>query len=318
MRPHASFLALFLPVLAACTDTGELPGASGSGMGATGGVGTGGTTASGASGSGEASASGGGNGGGSGGSSGNGGSGGSGGATGVSGGAGGIGTGTGGEAGAREPPELTSFRMVVIGSSTAAGEGASSSSLGWVSLLRTSLEDAVVGDFSGVNLARGGYTSVELEPGSGAEGSIDEAIEEEPNLIVVSLAGSNDLSAGTSTSTFMGRLTSLRDTAVDAGIPIFFVSTAPKDLSTSERETLRDWAEEMGTRFSLCWVPGRSDEHSPCFIDIFERLASSALGVASEYGAGDGIHLNDAGHAAIHEVASADIEPYVCSMAPCR
>jgi lysophospholipase L1-like esterase len=187
-----------------------------------------------------------------------------------------------------------------------------------VSLLRISLDDAVLGDFSVVNLARGGYTSVELAPGSGADGSIDDAIDEDPNLIVVSLAGSNDLSAGTSTSTFMARLTSMRGAAVDAGIPIFFVSTAPKDLSTSERETLRDWADEMGTRFSTCWVPEGSGEHSPCFIDIFGRLANASLGVASEYSAGDGIHLNDAGHTAIYEVASAVVEPYVCSMTACR
>jgi lysophospholipase L1-like esterase len=176
----------------------------------------------------------------------------------------------------------------------------------------------VAGDSFVVNLAQGGYTTVELLPESGADGGIDDAIAEEPNLIVLSLAGSNDLSAGTSTNTFMTRLTTIRDAAVDAGIPIFFVSTAPKDLSTPERETLRDWAEEMGERFSTCWVPGGSGEHSPCFVDIFGTLANSSLGVAAEYGAGDGIHLNDAGHAAIHEAASAVIEPYVCSMTACR
>jgi acyl-CoA thioesterase I len=226
--------------------------------------------------------------------------------------------GTSGEGGTGETPELTAFKLAVIGSSTAAGEGASSASRGWVSLLRTSLEDAVLGDFTTENLAMGGYTTVELLPDSGANGNIDDAIESEPNLIVLSLAGSNDLSAGTSISTFMTRLESIRDTAVDAGIPIFFVSTAPKDLSTSERETLRDWAEEMGTRFSTCWVPGGSNEHSPCFVDIFATLANGSLGVASEYSAGDGIHLNDAGHAAIHEAAFAVIEPYVCSMTACR
>jgi lysophospholipase L1-like esterase len=317
-------LAFSFAFLAACADTGEeAPPVGGSAGLPAGGAGAGGLSGSTAGGGGGGTLGGGsGTGGSSAGLRGSGAtSGGSAGARTMGGGSTGIGStgssGAGGEGGAAEP-SLTSFRVAVIGSSTAAGEGASSASRGWVSLLAASLEDAVVGDFTVVNLAMGGYTSVELLPDSGANGSIDDAVEREPNLIVVSLAGSNDLSAGTSTSTFMARLTSIRDAAVDAGIPVFFVSTAPKDLSTSERETLRDWAAEIGTRFSTCWVPGGGGEHAPCFVDIFEPLADASLGVASEYGAGDGIHLNDAGHAAIHEVALAVVEPYICSMTACR
>jgi hypothetical protein len=40
--------------------------------------------------------------------------------------------------------------------------------------------------------------------------------------------------------------------------------------------------------------------------------------VASAYGAGDGIHLNDAGHARIFEAAEAIVKPYVCSRVACR
>jgi len=213
---------------------------------------------------------------------------------------------------------LTSFKLTVIGSSTAAGEGASSSAKSWFALLARSLDDAVVPTFSSSNLAVGGYTTVELLPGSNADGSIDDAISGRPNLILVSLAGSNDLSAGTSQSTFLSRLTSVRDTAQAAGVPVFFVSTAPKDLSDSERRELRDWATAMSTTFATCWVPERATAYEPCFIDIFAPLANASLGVASAYGAGDGIHLNDAGHAKIFEVADAIVKPYVCSRVACR
>jgi lysophospholipase L1-like esterase len=215
-------------------------------------------------------------------------------------------------------PMLTSFKLTVIGSSTAAGEGASSSAKSWVALLARSLDDAVVPTFNSSNLAVGGYTTVELLPGSKADGSIDDAISGGPNLILVSLAGSNDLSAGTSQSTFLSRLTSMRDTARTAGVPVFFVSTAPKDLSDSERRALRDWATAMSTAFATCWVPERDTAYGPCFIDIFAPLANASLGVASAYGAGDGIHLNDAGHARIFEVAEAIVKPYVCSRVACR
>jgi lysophospholipase L1-like esterase len=207
---------------------------------------------------------------------------------------------------------------VVIGSSTAAGEGASSSSQGWVSLLAASLGQTVTTSFDTDNIAVGGYTTIELLPDSGADGSIDDALDRKPNLVILSLAGSNDLSAGTSTSTFLSRLETIESHANDAGVPVFFVSTAPKDLSTDEKETLRDWTLEMKTRFSSCWVPGRSSEYSPCFIDVFEALANSSLGVASEYSAGDGIHLNDAGHEVIFDAAREIVEPYVCSMTACR
>ena len=84
----------------------------------------------------------------------------------------------------------------MIGSSTAAGEGASSSAKSWVALLARLLYYAVVPTFNSSNLAVGGYTTVELLPGSTAHGKLDDAISGRPNLILVSLAGSNVLSAG--------------------------------------------------------------------------------------------------------------------------
>ena len=229
----------------------------------------------------------------------------------------GAGAGAGGRSG-EGPGGLTSFRLVVLGSSSAAGEGASSSSRGWVSLLSSALEDAVATEWHSNNLAQGGYTTNELLPGSGTNGNIDDALELEPDLVIVALAGSNDLSAGTSETTFLSRMTTLRDTARTAGVPVFFLSTAPKDLSTSERQALRDWAEAMGMRFTSCWAPGRDAEYSPCFVDIFEPLANDSLGIEAAYNAGDGIHLNDAGHQVIFEAARDVVTAYVCSMTTCR
>jgi lysophospholipase L1-like esterase len=204
----------------------------------------------------------------------------------------------------------------VLGSSTAAGEGASSSR-GWVDLLERALDERVTGSFELANLASGGYTTANLLPDSGSSGSIDEAIERAPDLVVVALAGSNDLSNGVSTSTFLSRLATIRDAAVAAGIPVFFLSTAPKDLSDEEQRTLSDWGEAIGQEFGTCWTPD-DPQHSPCFIDIFGALANSSLGIAEEYGAGDGIHLNDAGHARIFEVAEPIVREYVCSMTACE
>jgi lysophospholipase L1-like esterase len=215
-------------------------------------------------------------------------------------------------------PDLDTFRLVVIGSSTSAGEGASSSEHGWVSLLTAALGERAPGAFSGRNLSVGGYSSESLLPGSGSSGNIDDAIDEGPNLIVVALAGSNDLSAGVDGETFFERLRAVRGAGEDAGIPVFFVSTAPKDLSDGERETLRDWASEMGETFEPCRIPDQDAEYSPCFLDVFDALANDSLGIDSAFSAGDGIHLNDAGHEEIFRVAEEIIEPYLCSRVACE
>lgn len=222
----------------------------------------------------------------------------------------------GGAAGSDGGGTLTRFRLAVIGSSTSAGEGASSTAKGWVSLLSKSLEASVEGEFTSSNLSVGGYSSDDLVP-DGSSGNIDDAIDRDPNLILVALAGSNDLSAGTSKSQFLSRLSAIRERGEEASIPVFILTTAPKDLSNDEQEELQDWAETIQDEFGTCWTPG-SPQHSPCVIDVFEPLANSGLGVRSEFSAGDGIHLNDAGHAEIARLAEAVVKPYLCSVAGCR
>jgi lysophospholipase L1-like esterase len=227
-------------------------------------------------------------------------------------------TGSGGMGTGGAPiPSRTHFKMVIIGSSTAAGEGASDGSRGWVSLLASQLEAQVIGDFRLVNLAVGGYATGDLLSESNSPGNIDDAVDQGPDLLVVALAGSNDLSNGVSTETFLARLIAIRDSAVKQGIPVFFVSTAPKDLSESERQALEDWAGQMRDPLSECWTP-QNAAYSPCFVDIFEALASPELNISPELGSGDGIHLNDSGHHVIFEIASEVVMPYVCSLIECR
>lgn len=213
---------------------------------------------------------------------------------------------------------LDSFRLVVIGSSTAAGEGASQYENGWVSLLGESLSEVVQADFDLANLSTGGLASDALVPGSGHDGGIDAALDEGPDLVLVALAGSNDLSAGTSRDEFLERLSAIRDAAEREAVPVFFVSTAPKDLSEDEQQALADWSLAMRDEFEPCWVPHSAAPYSPCFIDVFDALANESLGIASEFGSGDGIHLNDEGHAVIFEIAEQVVRPYVCSVVACE
>jgi lysophospholipase L1-like esterase len=208
-----------------------------------------------------------------------------------------------------------SFSLVVIGSSTAAGEGASRPSNAWVARVQDAL--GAVTSIEVDDLAVDGYTTDDLASGSGASGNIDDAIDEAPDLIVVALAGSNDIAAGTSSSQFLSRLAALRDEARGASIPTFFVSTAPKDLSDAERQQLADWAAAMNQRFGSCWVPNES-AYTPCFIDVFAELADASLDLSEEFDSGDGIHLNDAGHAVVFRAAEPVLQQYVCQVRACR
>jgi acyl-CoA thioesterase I len=210
------------------------------------------------------------------------------------------------------------FTLAIVGSSTAAGDGASTQANAWAAQLEVSLAARLEGGVALHNFASGGFTSAELAPGSGHPGSVDAALAIEPDLILVALAGSNDLSEGTTGPELISRLTLLRDTAIAARVPVFFLSTAPKDLTATERETLAAWALDMGQSFGSCPVPDRSTGHSPCFIDVFAALADDSLGLAAAYDSGDGIHINDAGHAVIYALVQNIVEPFVCSRARCR
>jgi lysophospholipase L1-like esterase len=211
--------------------------------------------------------------------------------------------------------ESASFSLAIIGSSTAAGEGASRPERAWVAQLAKAL--AAETSFRVSNLAVEGYTTSDLLPGSESSGNIDDAIDGQPNLILVALAGSNDIAAGTSSSEFLSRLSRLRDRAEAAAIPTFFVSTAPKDLSDVERQRLADWASAMAQRFEQCWVPAAAT-YSPCFADVFDGLADPELELAGKFDSGDGIHLNDAGHAVVFRAAEPIVQQYECSVSACR
>jgi lysophospholipase L1-like esterase len=216
------------------------------------------------------------------------------------------------------PGGAASFTLAVIGSSTAAGFGASNYESSWVGRLESSLAAAVTTSVSITNLAVGGYSAYELLPGSGARGSIDEAIRERPDLIVVGLAGSNDLTPEITTTTFIAQLTTLRDTARAAGIPAFFVGTLPKNLSTGERELLELWNDRMADSFSACWISDTTSAYAPCFMDVFDQLADASLGIASAWDSGDGQHPNDAGHGILFDSADKIVKPYVCARTQCR
>ena len=178
--------------------------------------------------------------------------------------------------------EALGTRVVVLGSSTAAGTGATAGQ-GWVDLLRSYLltQEPVHQLF---NLAVGGYTTRDVLVTGRANHNITQALSLSPSVILVNLP-SNDVARNISDEESMANFVALRETADAAGVPIYFTTTQPRNFSsTDKRQQLAAQAAQIKNLFA------------PYAIDIYGELADSDRRIRAQYGSGDGIHLNNAGH----------------------
>ncbi|MGB5930687.1 MAG: GDSL-type esterase/lipase family protein, partial [Cyclobacteriaceae bacterium] len=195
-------------------------------------------------------------------------------------------------------------KVVVLGSSTAEGVGATSGN-SWVE----KLDDYYKNTFSSyqmTNLALGGLTSYELMPnGNSVSGrpspntqrNITQALSLNPDFIIVNLP-SNDVQQGYTNTETMNNLIAIKQTAANAGVDVFFTTTQPRDVDETKRNQLAEQAGLMKATFG------------PFSINIFNLLADSNNRIRPAYAAGDGVHLNNAGHAVIYDEVKAKTDPY--------
>ncbi len=176
-------------------------------------------------------------------------------------------------------------RVVVLGSSTAAGTGASNGQ-GWVNLLHNYLLTQVP-NHQIFNLAVGGYTTRDVLATGNANHNITRALALSPSVILVNLP-SNDVAKGISDAESMDNFAALRDAASAVGVPIYFTTTQPRNFgSLSQRNQLSAQATQIKALFA------------PNVVDIYDELADGNQRIKPQYGSGDGIHLNNDGHAFI-------------------
>ncbi|MCB2203233.1 SGNH/GDSL hydrolase family protein [bacterium] len=185
-----------------------------------------------------------------------------------------------------------SLRVVVLGSSTAAGAGASPRDSAWVWKYRAYLE-SINPAYEVINLAVGGYTTYQIQPDDfvSPEGrpypdtlkNITEALARHADAIIINLP-SNDAASGFSIleqAKNFERVTALADSA---GVPIWVCTTQPRNLSETGRQNLivtRDWIlERYGERA----------------LDFWTTIGEEEGRIVSTYNSGDGVHLNNAGH----------------------
>lgn len=188
--------------------------------------------------------------------------------------------------------------IVVLGSSTAAGTGATSPDSAWVGRLRTALR-AVDPSAHVVNLAVGGYTTYDVLPSDAAtpagrptpktENNVTNALTYRPDAIVVNLP-SNDANLGVSVAEQMANLRAIRDEAARQGVPVWVTTTQPRNFADdARRQNLRIVRDSILAQFG------------PRAIDVWSGLATATGTIVPSMGSGDGIHLSDAGHRYVYD-----------------
>jgi lysophospholipase L1-like esterase/predicted esterase len=192
------------------------------------------------------------------------------------------------------------LKVVVLGSSTAVGTGASPTSNGWVGLLTSWLSSTTTGS-SVTNLAVGGYTTNSVLPSVNPNNNITKALSLNPHIILVNLP-SNDVNSGIPIATTMNNFRTLKSLADAQGVMIFFTTTQPRNFpELNLRDSLQVTANLMRTEFG------------EYIIDIYDELTdfSNDKQIKTVYGSGDGIHLNNAGHNYIFTTARDKLLPYL-------
>ncbi|WP_077922151.1 SGNH/GDSL hydrolase family protein [Spirosoma sp. 209] len=178
--------------------------------------------------------------------------------------------------------------IVILGSSTASGVGASDYKHAWAGLFSAYLNKGKV-----INLARGGYTTYHILPDTDARPtnrppsdtarSITAALRRHPSVLIISMT-TNDVANGYSVDEIMENLRIIRATAFANGVKRVLITTSmPRRLNAWA--TAR-WIQQRDR--TLATYPLEA-------VNFFDPLADPSDVFKDELTV-DGIHPNDNGH----------------------
>ena len=189
--------------------------------------------------------------------------------------------------------------IVVIGSSTAEGVGASTPDSAWVNRYRSVVYQRDT-RHEVINLAKGGYTTYHLlptgtfiPPGVGfsidPQRNVTKALTYNPVSIIINLP-SNDVNQNISKEQQLANFDSMVKAIRSAGVNAWVCTTQPRNFSNpsqiATQEAVRD------SIFSI---------YSPFVIDFWNGVAGENGFILPELDSGDGVHLNDKGHRLLTE-----------------
>lgn len=190
--------------------------------------------------------------------------------------------------------QAQAVRVVVIGSSTAAGSGASSAATSWVGRYRSYLQ-SIHPENEVINIARGGYTTYHLmetdfvtpagRHAVDTARNISRAISYQPDAIIINLP-SNDMAYGVEVGVQLSNFEVMRKEAEQHGIPVWICSAQPRNFRDNKRRNGQ-----------LALHQAIMKRYENFAIDFWTKVSTKEHTVRKNLDAGDGVHLNDKGHA---------------------
>ncbi len=213
-----------------------------------------------------------------------------------------------------EPPawearNLASGTWAVMGSSTAAGAGATFGK-GWADLLQLDFAGSATGLG---NIAKGGAvtyeglsvsaTPLQERPLPDPAANIDRALSLDPVLLLVSYP-SNDTGVGYAADETVNNILAIRTLALAHSVPVIVLSSQPRnDFSAAKLAKLVQIDERLASAVG------------PCFVAVRSLLADGGGKLAAQYSY-DGVHPNDEGHLLIATQVRALLESGSCVILP--
>jgi len=206
---------------------------------------------------------------------------------------------------------LAQRSIVVLGSSTAGGDGASSFDSSWIGRLSRHYKDLGLIDTI-YDRAIGGRTTLDCmptDPNHLGEGqypypdtgrNITKALSYRPLplLVIISLPN-NDIDKGEPLSEYLANLRTLYNILLVNNVRCIITSTQPRtDFNTPKRLLVKEGNDSILAEF-----PHNSLEFWDTLTD--HTSVPDSLGLKSMFNAGDGIHLNNAGHLLLYNITIA-------------
>lgn len=177
-------------------------------------------------------------------------------------------------------------KIVLMGSSTAQGVGASEPSLSMFGRLQSYYNTHTWYNLglSGMNTYEALAASVPGKPAIRPASNITAALSYDPDIIIVSYP-SNDVNNGYTNAETISNLSLLYNIATTNGVTIFFLGTQPRDFVDEAKRIQLSTQNDL----ILQTFVGKS-------INVYPLVARPGGYIATDVAVGDGIHLNDEGH----------------------
>ncbi len=195
--------------------------------------------------------------------------------------------------------ETGTCTVVVIGSSTAEGTGASTPDSAWVYRFRNTVYSNDT-RHDVINLAKGGYTTYHLLPsGSTAGAGVGIAVDTQRNItkalslnpagIIINLP-SNDALNYFPVNDQLDNFETMVSEAQKQNVPVWVCTTQPRNFTNAAQIQI-----QKDVRDSVFAIYG------DYALDFWNGIAQANGRILEDFDSGDGVHLNDQGHRLLYQ-----------------